>query len=131
MNAAIATRLPEKAAELAFYHTSLARRQAKVFEGATTKAANMFAVLFQNFTQLCVLLGLVIVLVLLDRHAPKLVAPIMKGFVARVVHGAPAYETDTWIVILGVLAYMAWTFAKLKQRFIRKEVGRADRPLNM
>src|SRR6516225_2553636 len=55
MNAAIATKLPEKASELAFYHTSLARRQAKVFEGATTKAANMFAVLFQNFTQLCVL----------------------------------------------------------------------------
>ena len=131
MNAAIATKLPEKASELAFYHTSLARRQAKVFEGATTKAANMFAVLFQNLTQLCVLLGLVIVLVLLDRHAPKLVAPIMKGLVARVVHGAPAYETDTWIVILGVLAYMAWTFAKLKQRFIRKEVARADRPLNM
>ena len=131
MNAAIATRLPEKAAELAFYHTSLARRQAKVFEGATTKAANMFAVLFQNLTQLCVFLGLVIVLVLLDRHAPTFVAPIMKGIVARVVHGVPAYETDTWIIILGVLTYMAWTFAKLRQRFIRKEIGRAERPLNM
>jgi ubiquinone biosynthesis protein len=131
MNAAIATRLPEKAAELAFYHTSLARRQAKVFEGATTKAANMFAVLFQNLTQLCVFLGLVIVLVLLDRHAPTLVAPIMKGIVARVVHGVPAYQTDAWIIILGVLTYMAWTFAKLRQRFIRKEVGRAERPLNM
>jgi ubiquinone biosynthesis protein len=131
MSAAIGTKLPEMAAELAFYQTSLARRQAKVFEGAITKAANMFAVLFQNLTLLCVFLGLIIVLVLLDSHAPTLVAPIMKGVVARLVHSAPAYETDTWIVILGVFAYLAWTFAKLRQHFIRKDAARAERPLSM
>ena len=53
MNLAIATELPGKAAELAFFYTALARKQAKVFEGATTKVANLFAVLFGNLSLLC------------------------------------------------------------------------------
>jgi len=63
---AIATSLPEKASELAFFDASFARRQAKVFEGATTKVANMFAVLFQNLASWCILTVLVVVLVLLN-----------------------------------------------------------------
>jgi hypothetical protein len=53
INLAIATELPEKAAELAFFSASLARKQAKVFEGTTTKVANLFAVIFGNLSLAC------------------------------------------------------------------------------
>jgi ubiquinone biosynthesis protein len=126
MNMAIATKLPEKAAELAFFDASFARRQAKVFEGATTKVANMFAVLFQNFALWCGLAAVVVILVLLERYAASFVSPIMIGIIARIVHGAPAYETDTWVLILIILAYLAWTFSKLRRRFSRKEMRPYD-----
>jgi ubiquinone biosynthesis protein len=130
MNMVIAAELPEKAAELAFFNASLARKHAKVFEGATTKAANMFAVLFRNLTYWCMLAGLWIVLVLLDRYLPALVAPILHGIIGRAVYGAPALESDTWVALLVVLAYSAWTFTGLQRRFSRQEMTRMDRPLN-
>ena len=131
MNLMTSTSLPEKFAELVFFSASLARRQAKVFEGATTKTANMFAVLFQNLTQFCYFSGAFIVLVLLDRHLPMLVAPILQGFIARTVHAAPELETDTWLVVLGMIAYMGWTFTSLRRRFESKEESRVDRPFNV
>jgi ubiquinone biosynthesis protein len=122
-NLAIATELPGKASELAFYYTGLARKQAKVFEGATTKVANLFTVLFGNLALGCLLGGIAIALVLLDRHAPDLAAPIMKGIVHRAVRGAPAFESDTWLLLLAFGAYLGWTFLKLRRRFDRKEVN--------
>jgi len=130
MNVAIATELPEKAAEFAFFYTALSRKQAKVFEGATTKVANLFAVLFGNLSVLCLLSGIAIVLVLLDRHAPAIVEPIMKGIIYRAVRAVPAFETDTWLLLLALDAYLGWTFAKLGRRFRRTEVGRAGAAVN-
>jgi ubiquinone biosynthesis protein len=130
INLAIATELPGKAAELAFFYTGLARKQAKVFEGATTKVANLFAVLFGNLSLLCILSGIAIVLVLLDRHAPAIVGPIMKGIIQRAVRAAPAFETDTWLLLLALDAYLGWTFAKLRRRFGRNEIDRARAALN-
>jgi ubiquinone biosynthesis protein len=129
-NLAIASRLPERIAELAFYYTSIARKHAKVFEGATSKVASMFAVLFGNLTLLCVLAALAILLVLLNRYAPNLVAPLMRGVIGRVVHAIPAFETDTGFLLLAVNCYLGWTFARLRRRFGRHEVGRSggDRP---
>jgi ubiquinone biosynthesis protein len=130
MNLAIATELPGKAAELAFYYTGLARKQAKVFEGATTKVANLFAVAFGNLSLLCILSGIAIVLVLLDRHAPAIVTPIMKGIIYRAVRAAPAFEADTWLLLLALDAYLGWTFAKLRRRFGRNEIDRARAAVN-
>jgi ubiquinone biosynthesis protein len=129
-NLAIATELPGKASELAFFYTALARKQAKVFEGATTKVANLFAVLFGNLSLLCILSGIAIVLVLLDRHAPAIVEPIIKGIIYRAVRAAPAFETDTWLVLLALDAYLGWTFAKLRRRFGRNEIDRARAAVN-
>jgi ubiquinone biosynthesis protein len=118
---AVAADLPEKIAELTFFNASLARKHAKVFEGATSKAANLFAVLFGNLSLLCALAGAAIVLILLNRHAPGSVQPLMKGIVDRAVQAAPPLETDTWLLILAIDAYLGWTFAKLRARFRRKE----------
>ena len=131
MNLAIASKLPEKASELAFFYAALARKQAKVFEGATTKAANLFAVLFGNLSLLCVLSGLGIVLVLLHRHAPTLVEPIMRGIIYRAVRAAPAFASDTWLLLLALAAYLGWTFARLRRRFSRNEVDRSNAALGM
>ena len=125
----IASTLPEKASELAFFYSTLARKQAKVFEGATTKAANLFAVLFRNLSLLCVLSGIGIVLVLLDRHAPAILAPIMRGIIYRSIRAAPSFGTDTWLLLLALVAYLGWTFAKLRKRFDRKEVDRPSAAL--
>ena len=130
MNLMIGSELPAKAAELAFFKTSLARRRAKVFEGATSKVTNMFAVLFQNLTQLCIFSVAFIVLVMVDRHLPSLVTPVLQGIIARIVHAAPELGTDTWLVALGMITYLGWTFAGLRRRFERKEPRRWDRPLN-
>jgi ubiquinone biosynthesis protein len=129
MNLVIASTLPEKASELAFFYSTLARKQAKVFEGATTKAANLFAVLFRNLSLLCVLSGIGIVLVLLDRHAPAILAPIMRGIIYRSIRAAPSFGTDTWLLLLALVAYLGWTFAKLRKRFDRKEVDRPSAAL--
>ena len=118
----LATDLPGKVAELTFFNASLARKHAKVFEGATSKVANLFAVLFGNLSLLCVLLGVAIVLILLERHAPAMVQPLMKGIIYRAVHAAPPLETDTWLLLLALDAYAGWTFAKLRGRFKRNEV---------
>jgi hypothetical protein len=125
MNLAAAGTLPAKASELAFFYAGLARKQAKVFEGATTKAANLFAVLFGNLSLACALAGFGIVLVLLERHAPTMVELLMKGIVYRGVHAAPKFESDTWLLLLALPAYLAWSFAKLRRRFNRKEVDRS------
>ena len=130
MNLAIATELPAKAAELAFFGASLARKQAKVFEGATTKVANLFAVLFGNLSLACAIAGVLIVLVLLDRHAPTSVEAIMHGLVFRTVRTAPAFATDTWLALLALDVYLAWTFAGLRRRFGRTEMVRTGAGLN-
>jgi ubiquinone biosynthesis protein len=114
--------LPEKAAETLFFTAATVRKQAKVLEGETTKLANLFAVLFGNLVVVSAALGIFVVLVLLDRHAPTVVAPIMKRFVDRAVRAAPSFHTDTWLVLLAIDAYLYWTFAKLRRRFRRKEV---------
>ena len=130
MNLAIASKLPEKMSELAFFYATLARKQAKVFEGATTKAANLFAVLFGNLSLLCILSAIGIALVLLDRHAPALVQPIMRGIIYRAVRAAPAFGSDTWLLLLGLAAYLGRTFGKLRGRFDRKEVDRSGAALS-
>jgi ubiquinone biosynthesis protein len=129
-NFTIAAELPGKISELTFFTTGVARKQAKVFEGATSKVANLFAVLFNNLKLVCVLTGIGILLVLLDRHAPAIVAPIMKGIVRRIVRAAPAFESDTWLLLLAVDAYLAWILGKLGQRFGRHEVERARTAVN-
>jgi ubiquinone biosynthesis protein len=121
-----AIELPTKAAELAFFYTALARKQARVFEGATTKIANLFAVTFGNLTLLCAIAGIMIMLILVDRHAPGASGAIMKGIIYRTVRAAPPFETDTWLVLLALDAYLGWTFAKLRRRFRRKEIDRAS-----
>jgi ubiquinone biosynthesis protein len=112
---------PEKIAEMTFFGASLARKQAKVFEGATSKVANLFAVLFGNLSLLCALAGVGIILILLDRHAPAMVQPLMKGIIYRSVHAAPPLETGTWLLLLAFDIYLGWTFAKLRRRFRRTE----------
>ena len=130
MNLMIGSELPAKAAELAFFKTSLARRRAKEFEGTITKVASMFAVLFQNLTRVCIFSVAFIVLVILDRHLPSLAPSVLQGFIARIVHAAPKLGTDSWLVALGMITYLGWTFAGLRRRFERKEPRRWDRPLN-
>jgi ubiquinone biosynthesis protein len=117
--------LPQKIEELAFYHSALARKQAKVFAGTTSKLAHLFAVLFGNLTLLCVLSGIAIVFVLLDRHAPALVWPIPKGIIEWTVRAAPAFGTDTWLLLLALVAYLGWTFSRLRQHFRLSEVDRS------
>jgi ubiquinone biosynthesis protein len=124
MNVAAAAELPGKAAELAFFGAALARRQARVFEGSTTKFANLFAVMFGKLGLLSLLIGIFIVLILLDRHAPGAVEPILGGIVRRTVHAAPAFETDTWLVLLAIDTYLGFTFAQLRRRFRIKEMRR-------
>jgi hypothetical protein len=46
------------------------------------------------------------------------------------VHGAPALETDTWVVLLIMIVYSGWTLAGLRRRFSRREMSGMDRPLN-
>ena len=121
-NMATFARLPEKADELAFYQSVLARKQAKVFEGTITKVANLFAVLFGNLTLLCILSAIGIMLVLLNRHTPEIVRPIMQGIIDRTVRAAPAFGTGTWLLLLAFDAYLGWTFLRLRQRFARREV---------
>jgi hypothetical protein len=128
MNLAIMSELPGKAAELAFFHSTLARRQARVFEGATSKIANLFAVLFGNLALLCAVVGLTIVLVLLDRHAPQVAAAIVGGVVHRWVEAAPQWGMHTWLLVLALDVYLGWTFARLRRRFRRSEVERANAP---
>jgi hypothetical protein len=67
---------------------------------------------------------------LLDRYFPALVSPILIGIIGRAVHGAPALETDTWVVLLIMLAYAGRTFAGLRGRFGRREMSGMDRPLS-
>jgi hypothetical protein len=74
--------------------------------------------------------GIAIVLVLLDRHAPAIVAPIMKGFINQAVRAAPAFETDAWLLLLALDAYLGWMFARLRRRFGRNEIDRAGTAVN-
>jgi ubiquinone biosynthesis protein len=113
--------LPEKAAETLFFTASLVRRQAKVFEGETTKFANLFAVLFGKLVLLSALAGVFMLLLLLERYSPALVESMLRGPVYRAIHAAPELATDTWLVLLAADAYVCWTFMKLRRRFARKE----------
>jgi len=118
-NLATAGYLPEKATELAFFQTGLARRQAKRFEGAIGKVDNLFAVLFANLARVCLLTGIIIVLVLLDRRAPT----VTGGVLDRMTRALPTFESDTWLLFLILDAYLGWTFTRLRRRFGREEVG--------
>jgi ubiquinone biosynthesis protein len=125
-NLAIASELPAKAAELAFFGASLARRQSKIFESATSKAASLFAVLFGNLSLLCMLLGAVIMLVLLDRYLPAAVGPIMTGGISRVMRNASALESQVWLMLLAFAGYLSWRFAKLARYFARQDGAPSD-----
>jgi ubiquinone biosynthesis protein len=114
--------LPEKASELAFFNVTFARREAKVFQGATTKFAELFVVLFARLGLLSAVVGVLIGLLLLDRHQPLIVRPVMKGIVFKAVHALPALPSDTWTILLVVDAYLCWTFTRLRRRFERPDV---------
>jgi ubiquinone biosynthesis protein len=126
MSLAAAADLPEKISELAFFSAAQIRRQAKVFQGTTTKFADLFAVLFGKLMLATVLFACFGALVLLERIAPTIAQSLMPGVVRRMVDSAPDFGSDTWWLFLALDLYLYWTFRKLRQRFRRKEVRFAE-----
>lgn len=121
-NLAIAADLPEKIGEMTFFGAAQARRQAKVFQGTTSKVAYMFSVLFGKLMFAAFVFAAFAILVLLDRYNPGLAQANLPGLVARVVVAAPDFGTDTWWLLFFLDLYFAWTFAKLRRRFRRTEI---------
>jgi ubiquinone biosynthesis protein len=116
-----ALEIPEKVWELVFFNAALVRRHGRLFEGTTTKASNLFAVLFGNLATASAIAFAAIAIVLLERHAPGLLGQIGTRAASRIEGLLPDWRTDAWLLFLAIDVYVYFTARKLQRRFDVKE----------
>jgi ubiquinone biosynthesis protein len=123
-NLAHANEIPQAYYEYQLFTNTIRRRQAQVFQGATSKLSHFFSVLCGRLAIGLLLAAFFNLLVFLHQHHPTWVAPIMRGLLLQTANSFPRLEAQVWWLILGLDFYFCYMFARLKQRFAEREARR-------
>ena len=111
----------EAAIENAFLRGTLLRRVGQVFEGATTKVHQFFAIGFGLTAAGLMGLETFLLAVLIDKYYKLLPATSPPGPVGNFIDQVLALDGQIWAVGLITIAYLAWTFLILRWRFLEAE----------
>lgn len=113
--------IAERINEYTLFQGALIRRHAQVFQGATSKISNVFAMLLSQLSLLVLAHGVLILIVLLQQSYPELVEPILGAQVADVANYFPRLDPQIWIALQALDAYVFWSLRRLRRRLLDRE----------
>jgi ubiquinone biosynthesis protein len=109
--------------EFALFEGASLRRQAQVFQGATSKVADLFSHLFLNAGRFVTVAAVLLTLVYLRQQGSPLTAGLDHLRVFRWASATvPKMATDEWVMVGVAVLYTRHVCGKLRRRFAQKEV---------
>jgi ubiquinone biosynthesis protein len=113
--------------EYTMFQSSLIRRHAQVFQGATNKFADTFAA-FVGVLAIAILIpGLLLVAVLLGQRFPHFTQSVFGSQVMSLIGRLPAFDGRVVAALLVIDLYFFGIFQRLKRRLRQKDVRQHER----
>jgi ubiquinone biosynthesis protein len=113
--------------ENTMYQSSLIRRHAQTFQGATNKFADTFAAFVGVLAVVVLVPGLVLVAVLLGQRNPELTHTLFGPQVMGLISRLPDFDARVAAALLLADLYFFVTFQRLKNRLRQKDVRQHER----
>jgi hypothetical protein len=111
------------ASEFALYEGAALRRQAQVFQGATSKLSDLFATMFTGFSRTVTSLGILGVLIFLYQHHAHVVEDLVRYRIfLRLTNRVPPLDGSEWVFVFAAILYLRHFCRKMADRFGQKEV---------
>ncbi len=121
-----AAQLPRMASEAAFFEQSVIRRQARVLEGSTTKAAELLAAICRSLVMLLILIEALLLAAFADQRGDAWLARFIGPQLTGVVRTLPTAEPWVWLAGAGLVLIAHRTVRALGRRFARKPIRVPD-----
>jgi ubiquinone biosynthesis protein len=113
--------------EYTMFQSSLIRRHAQVFQGATNKFADTFAAFVGVLAVAILVPGLLLVAILLGQRNPALTQTVFGPQVMGLIGRLPAFDGRVAAVLLLADLYFFAIFQRLKNRLRQKDVRQHER----
>ena len=113
--------------EYTMFQSSLIRRHAQVFQGATNKFADTFAAFVGVLAVVILVPGLLLVAVLLGQRDPAFTESLFGPQIMGVIQRLPAFDGRVATVLLLADLYFFAIFQRLKNRLRQKDVRQHER----
>jgi ubiquinone biosynthesis protein len=113
--------------EYTMFQSSLIRRHAQVFQGATNKFADTFAAFVGVLAVAILIPGILLVAVLLGQRDPGLTEKVFGAQVMDLIRRMPAFDARVATVLLLADLYFFAIFQRLKNRLRQKDVRQHER----
>lgn len=122
-----AMEIQDRINEYTMFQSSLIRRHAQVFQGATNKFADTFAAFVGVLAVAILVPGLLLLAVILGQRAPGFTEAIFGGQVMNVIARFPGLDGRVVAVLLIADLYFFVIFQRLKHRLRQKDVRAHER----
>ncbi|MFN3647977.1 MAG: ABC1 kinase family protein [Armatimonadota bacterium] len=119
----LASGLINQVGELAMYQGSVLRRQAQVFEGVTTKAADVFAFITRTISRVMILGVALGIFAWVEQHDPEAVDHLTKYPVFDAIADFfPNHSHDVWVLVVVGIVVACWLLNRIARRLSQKEI---------
>ena len=109
--------------EFVLFEGAKLRRQAQVFQRATSKVSDFVAALFRTLARVVVFAGLVAFLAYLDQHHFRVVSGLHRFSIYRRLTGAvPLMTGDEWLFLVLAALYLRHFCRNMYRRFSEKDI---------
>jgi ubiquinone biosynthesis protein len=115
--------IQDRVNEFTMFYGTILRRNAQVFQGTTDRFSYLVAAGLGQVGLVLILVGVVGVVLLMDRTQPDLTLRLVGPQVARWVERLPFADTRIWAAILAVDAFLLYRLGRLRRRFLQRDVA--------
>jgi ubiquinone biosynthesis protein len=122
-----AMEIQDRVNEYTMFQSSLIRRHAQVFQGATNKFADTFAAFVGVLAVAILVPGLLLVAVLLGQHFPAFTEAVFGRQVLGLIGRLPVFDGRVAALLLVADVYFFVIFQRLKRRLRQKDVRQHER----
>ena len=119
--------IEERLNEYTMFQSSLIRRHAQVFQGATNKFADTVATFVSGFSIAILVPGLAIIGLILGQRFPAMTETVLGSQILALVNQVPVVETRFLVAVLILDIYLFTVFQRLKSRLRQKDVRQHER----
>jgi ubiquinone biosynthesis protein len=119
--------IQERINEYTMFQSSLIRRHAQVFQGATNKFADTVATLVGGVAIAILVPGIALVGILLGQRAPAATEFLLGRQIVDAIAGTPVVDARVAFVLLVLDVYFFAVFQRLKSRLRQKDVRQHER----
>lgn len=113
--------------EYTMFQGALVRRHAQVFQGATNRAAAVFAALIGEVALFSGVVGALALVVFLQQRYPRVVEPLLGPQLAGLAGRVPHLDGAVWTVVFVAIGYASWLLLGLRRRLQQKDVRPHER----